>query len=98
MHVQSLAQDAALRKQGLRILAINAREPTGRVLAFLDNHPHDFDILLDHEGTAMNDFGVRGLPTTFIVGRDGVIREVFTDIAGGPQEIDEAIRSALAEK
>jgi len=50
-----------------------------------------FPILLDYEGTVGHRYGVRMLPTTFIIDRQGVIRQV---LFGGPLS-EASLRNAV---
>ena len=77
------------RDQGLVILAINVRQDRERAAAFIEKIDIDYEVLLDPGGETTRNYGVIGLPTTFLLGRDGrlhakIIGEstpaVFTEI------------------
>lgn len=57
--------------QGLKIIAINLDKE--RVLAdkFLKNTPANFTIAYDPEAIYAEKFGIKGMPTSLIIGRDG---------------------------
>lgn len=62
-----------LRTNGLVVLAVNADESAETVQPFVDRWALTFPILMD-PGLVVNDlYRVRGMPTTFFIGRDGVI-------------------------
>lgn len=65
-----------LSPEGLRTVAISVDDPSARrqVGSFIDEVGVDFDILLDPRGRSMDLFQVFGLPATFLVDADGVIR------------------------
>ncbi len=69
------------RDQGLVILAVNQRESAARVGAFVEELGLTFPVLLDPNGTVGARYQLRAYPTTFFVGRDGVIQDV---VLGGP--------------
>ena len=73
----------ANRERGLEVLAVNSTVQDSEAAArdFADKLGVTFPILLDRDGEVTRRYLVRALPATFIVGRDGVIREV---IFGGP--------------
>ena len=56
------------------VLAINVDEPDARVRRFLEQTHLDLPVLMDPNKTATRGWGVRVMPTTFIVGPDGRIR------------------------
>lgn len=66
------------RDQQLQIVGVNVQEPQSAVKDFLSQRGLRFLILLDGDGKVSSTYRVRGLPTTFFIDRDGVIREQFT--------------------
>ncbi|HWE04166.1 MAG TPA: TlpA disulfide reductase family protein [Tepidisphaeraceae bacterium] len=99
-HIQRLSQDKDLHKQGLRILAVNAREGKDKIEPFMDKNKYTFDVPMDSSGSAMQAYGVEGIPTTVVVGRDGSVKAVFVGFnpKEGGKGVDEAVESALKEK
>lgn len=73
----------AHRQSGLEILAVNSTHQDSLEAArdFVDERDLTFPILLDRSGLVGNQYHTRALPTTFFIGRDGVIEKV---IIGGP--------------
>lgn len=72
--------DAELKKSGEAVLlAVNLtdgrRETKSKVAQFLESNKYDFRVLLDSEGEAADIFSIRGIPTTIVIDRDGVMRE-----------------------
>ncbi len=57
--------------QGFEIVAVNVDVELKDALSFLQNYPVDYPILLDPEGIMATTYGVQGLPTSFIIDRDG---------------------------
>jgi peroxiredoxin len=81
------------RDQGLLILAVDQREPPATVSAFAEEFGLSFPILLDRDGAVGARYQLRAYPTTFFVGRDGVIRDM---ILGGPMS-EALIASTVVE-
>ncbi|RME86996.1 MAG: TlpA family protein disulfide reductase [Anaerolineae bacterium] len=73
----------AYREQGFTVLAVNAtsQDHLADVQAFVARHGLTFPILLDARGEVSRLYNLRSLPTSFFIGRDGMIREV---VIGGP--------------
>jgi peroxiredoxin len=67
---------AAKHGQGFALLGINEDEKPQDMNDYLAKKPVTFPILLDADNALMKKFGVRSLPTTIIVGKDGRIRMV----------------------
>ena len=63
---------------GFVVLAVNSQESPDTVAAFLKEHDFTFPVLLDPDGVVMSDYRVYGLPTSFFIGRDGVVRGVWS--------------------
>jgi peroxiredoxin len=57
--------------RGLAIVGINTREHTTAIQQYAREMGLTFPLALDLDGTVANQYGVIGLPTTFVVGRDG---------------------------
>ncbi|MCS6909216.1 MAG: redoxin domain-containing protein [Anaerolineales bacterium] len=64
---------ATFKSQGLVVLGINQDEDTKTVQAFVERLGLTFTILLDPGAVVGELYRARGLPTTFIVDRDGKI-------------------------
>lgn len=60
-----------LSARGLAIVGINAREDPRAIGRYAEELHLTFPLVLDPSGTINNLYGVIGLPTTFVVGRDG---------------------------
>jgi cytochrome c biogenesis protein CcmG, thiol:disulfide interchange protein DsbE len=62
---------------GLRIVAISIDDPSAaeQVRQFVAAHKLTFDILHDRDGQVQSLYQTKGVPETFIIGRDGVIRK-----------------------
>lgn len=80
--------------QGFEILAVNstAQDTLSNLDPFIAEYGLTFPILLDESGSITRPYRVMSLPTSFFVGRDGIISEV---VVGGP--MDEALLRARIE-
>ena len=69
--------------QGLVVLGVNStiQDEPPQIVPFINQYNITFPILLDVNGEASNLYELRSLPTSFFIGRDGVIKEV---VVGGP--------------
>lgn len=62
-----------LNGQDFTMIAVNLQEPALRVKTFLKKYPLTFTILLDSKGEIGPQFGIRAVPTTFILDKNGGI-------------------------
>ena len=67
--------------QGLfRIVTVNSQEDKSAVGAFVRRGNYDVPVLLDRAGAVGKAYGIETLPTSFFIGRDGIIMEAYTGI------------------
>ncbi|MEF3275523.1 MAG: TlpA family protein disulfide reductase [Chloroflexus sp.] len=80
-------------ERGLTILAVNSttQDNETAVVTMQREFNLSFPIVLDRDGATASRYGVRMLPTTCIVDRNGVIRKVFF---GGPLS-EASLRSVI---
>lgn len=78
------------RAQGLQVLAVNAGQDKETVDAFIKKIGISYPSLLDEESAIARQYDVVGLPTTYFVGADGIIK---AKVVG---EADEATFDKLA--
>jgi cytochrome c biogenesis protein CcmG/thiol:disulfide interchange protein DsbE len=58
----------------VRMVGINYKDSAGNALGFIERHGNPFDAVgVDANGRAAIEWGVYGVPETFVVGRDGTI-------------------------
>ena len=60
--------------QPFEILGVNVAEPPNRLTRFFKRQPIDFPVLYDRESEAFYAWNVKGLPTSFVIDREGRIR------------------------
>lgn len=60
-----------------RFLAVDVGQSEEHVQNFVKRMKISFPIYLDHDGKIARSYGVKGLPTYFLVDRQGVIRHVI---------------------
>jgi peroxiredoxin len=95
-HVQQLTTDPERLKKGLVVWLIDDKEDDATVKKFLKENGYNFTIPMDYVGEVLAKYLVHAIPTTVIIGRDGMIQKVF--IGYGPdtgKAIDDAVDAAL---
>jgi thiol-disulfide isomerase/thioredoxin len=61
------------QSQDLAVLSIDLKESADQVKAFFQKHGLSFPALLDQDGSVFRDYLVAGMPTTYLIGRDGIM-------------------------
>jgi thiol-disulfide isomerase/thioredoxin len=65
---------AELKDREFIILAVNSQEPPDQVSAFVRESGMSFPVLLDSAGRVGATYGVRAIPTTYLIDPQGAIR------------------------
>ncbi len=81
-----------LEKEGVLMLGIDVGEDEDTIFQFTANYPVEFPLLMDSDSSVINQWLVRGLPTTFVVDPKG--RIVYRAI-GGREWDDPALLSLV---
>lgn len=90
---------ARYEKDGLIIIGVNVDQERAEALAFLDTYPAQFIIHYDPSGHLAEEFEVRGMPTSFIIGRDGQLAAQHLGFKVKRQnEYEAAIAAALQQE
>src|SRR5207253_4364817 len=82
-----------LRDQGFVVLAVNELEDAGRVAEHIRTHGHTFLVVMDHDNRVANQYGVVGLPASFLIDRQGIVREHVFGSLLTEERITELVRS-----
>ena len=61
-------------EEWLVVLAINIGESASKVREFIQNYGLSFPVLLDTKEDVAQKYNIRGIPTTFFIDKDGIIR------------------------
>jgi len=67
---------AELATRGFEVLAVNVDEFEDDALKFLQEVPVSYRVVRDASGQSPKTYGILGMPTGFLIDREGVIQEV----------------------
>lgn len=87
------------RERGLVVIAVNLDEKREDADAFLARYPAQFRIAYDAAATGAKSFGVKGMPTSFLIARDGTVifeHKGYRESLNG--DIEKEIRRALEQQ
>ena len=59
--------------QGFQVLAVNLDAKTADAEKFLAKYPAAFTLAFDPKGETPRKYGVKGMPTSFLISREGVV-------------------------
>lgn len=90
--------DKDLKDKGLQVLGVNLDENPEDAKTFIGNTPSAFLVAADTDGQCAKDFGVKAMPSSYLVDRNGVIREVHYGFRPGEaKEFRGKVERLLAE-
>jgi peroxiredoxin len=88
-----------LKDKGLQLIGVNLDEDPADAKAFLEKTPVDFTLAADRDGQCAKKFDVKGMPTSYLIGRDGTVRHVHQGFRGGEaKELQQLVEHLLSEK
>jgi thiol-disulfide isomerase/thioredoxin len=83
-------------QDGLVIVAVNMDQVHADAENFLKQFPADFPVRFDPQGLLAQQFKVRGMPTSVLLGRDGHVLWTHEGFRSkDPQALEQSIRAAL---
>lgn len=83
-----------LGPDGFEVLAINVDEVESDARQFLSDRPVSYLVVRDATGTAPESFGVMGMPTGYLLDRQGVVRVIHQ---GFRRSDGEQLHTAIVE-
>lgn len=67
------------------VLAIDVGEPQSDVEEYLSENPYEFPVLLDKDGKVSMQYLVRGIPTSYMIDKEGNIRAIKMSMMAYPE-------------
>ncbi|MDG5975222.1 hypothetical protein H010_08191 [Hydrogenophaga taeniospiralis CCUG 15921] len=81
---------------GLRVIGVNLDQKTDDAKAFLADTPAHFDVAYDPEGKTPKSYGIKGMPTSLLIGPDGKVLMVHQGFKEENRpELEKQIKQAL---
>jgi cytochrome c biogenesis protein CcmG/thiol:disulfide interchange protein DsbE len=80
--------------RGVEVLAVNLDERRRDADAFLGDHPYRLTVLFDPKGASPLAFGVKGMPSSFLIDKAGNVRFTHMGYSGN---VDESYRREIAQ-
>ena len=80
------------------VVAISVDYVDEDALDFLKRYPVDYPVAIDKTGNSGRDFAVAGMPSGYLIGRDGLIRKVHVGFRKGDEaSLKEQIQALIAD-
>ncbi|NKI19238.1 TlpA family protein disulfide reductase [Spongiibacter sp. KMU-166] len=81
-------------EQGFHVVAINVDSYRDDALSFLKERPVDYPVIYDAGQKLPGEFGVKGMPTAFLLDRSGTVHHVHEGFRPGDEQ---ALRGAITK-
>jgi thiol-disulfide isomerase/thioredoxin len=82
--------------KGLAIVAINVDTSRDDAARFLKQLPARFRIAYDPDGAVAREFAIKGMPSSFLIDREGKVISMHTGFNNGSREqLERAVEQAL---
>lgn len=93
------AMQEKYQSQGLEIIAVNLDGNSDDAKKFLASNQAKFIVALDNKGLTPRNYHVKGMPTSFLIGRDGKILMQHMGFNEADREkLERVIKSTLEDK
>jgi thiol-disulfide isomerase/thioredoxin len=84
-----------LSEHGFRVVSVNVDDPGGKKIEILaKNFGINYPVLLGSDDHLKTFGNIQGLPTSFVVGRDGKIKDKIQGLVS-PTELEKRVRAVL---
>jgi len=87
-YIQGVFEDEEWTQQGLVILAINVGEASSEAKEFMEDNGLSFHVLLDTDTSVAEDYNIRGIPATFFIDKNGIIKDKKVGSFSSKADID----------
>ena len=90
---------AKFKQKGLQVIAINLDANNDDAQKFLTQHTAQFTVLFDSKGVTPRQYGVKGMPTSFLIGKDGKVLAQHKGFNNSDRaELEQKILAALEDQ
>ena len=93
--IQDIYEDEEFLSKGLVILAISIDEEPYEVKKYMVDNGLTFTVLLDTEQETAQKYNIRGIPSTFFINEDGIIKSVRIGAFSSSAEIKEGLEGGF---
>ena len=70
------AQAKDIQSQGIKIILVDVGEPKAQVKEYIEERKVTLDVFLDEDSSVSNDYSIVGVPTFFLINKEGIVKSV----------------------
>ena len=96
--LQELSADPAWKDRGLEMVAVDIQEERQTVQEFQQAHIMTYRVLLDLGGEVANQYNIAGIPTTYFIDKDGIIRYVKLGTFATKKDIETILNKTILKE
>jgi cytochrome c biogenesis protein CcmG/thiol:disulfide interchange protein DsbE len=96
--LEDVATDPARLAGGLEMVAVNVQETAQTVSDFQETSGMTYRVLLDPKGQVANLYNIKGIPTTYFIDKDGIIRYVKMGTFSTEKEIEQTLDKTIMKE
>jgi peroxiredoxin len=94
--MNSLQKD--LGGQGFQVIGVNLDERPDDAVGFIEKTPANFTLVSDKDGQCAQEYGVKAMPSSYVIDRHGVLRHIHLGFKSGESaDFRRQIEALLAE-
>lgn len=94
--IQEIFEDKAWADR-LEITTVNVGEESSQVENFMEHYGLSFHVLLDKDTSVAQNYNIRGIPTTFFIDKNGIIKDVQIGAFREKAEIEGRLINSIME-
>ena len=93
--IQEIFDDKEWSDKGLVILAVDIGESPSTVENFMQSYNLTFQALLDISQEVALEYNIRGIPTTFLIDKDGIIQAIKVGAFSSKADIENSLSKII---
>ena len=93
--IQEIYEDGEWADKGLALLAVNGGESAAKVEQYVNELGLTFTILLDGSNEVFGSYGIRAIPTTVFIDKNGIIKTMKIGAFTSKQQIEDGLQQII---
>ena len=94
-YIQEVCEDKEWSDKGLVILAVDIGESPSTVENFMQSYNLTFPALLDINQAVALEYNIRGIPTTFLIDKEGIIQAIKVGAFSSKADIENSLSKII---
>ena len=85
------------KDRGLQVVTIDQGETVAQVRYFMERKKYSLQVLLDHDGAVGGKYGVRGIPTSVLIDKKGIVQSIAVGNLWNEEELNKRVERITKE-